>query len=277
MGLDFLKKKPYSPPSWATHLSPIPSHVFSLGHFPTLILKWNLPNLPNNTEAWLKHNPPPRHRSEATVHPTVPEATFTPSLPPLEQTAALPCRDFDEIRGYFRHNLHICYSAGTTAPLERNSPAEQDASNAAHNGLDGGAYGGEVCGGDCTLHFTVAASNEVVDPGFSSPVKIGSGVARRGGAQINGNREEIIQHSSNPPFPRPTVRDGGGPERVVIGNMMVKVCDKTASSLPLELIQPAIKPNFPQKPRPTLKDIETSKSCINEFCLGLLLKATLTE
>ncbi|EXC28185.1 hypothetical protein L484_002258 [Morus notabilis] len=34
---------------------------------------------------------------------------------------------------------------------------------------------------------------------------------------------------------------------------MVKVCDKTASSLPLELIQPAIKPNFPQKPRPTLK------------------------
>ncbi|XP_010091758.2 putative D-cysteine desulfhydrase 1, mitochondrial isoform X1 [Morus notabilis] len=56
VGLDFLTKKPYSPPSWATHLSPIPSHVFSLGHFPTPIHKWNLPNLPNNTEVWLKRD-----------------------------------------------------------------------------------------------------------------------------------------------------------------------------------------------------------------------------
>ena len=28
----FLSKKPYAPPSWATHLSPMPSHTFSLGH-----------------------------------------------------------------------------------------------------------------------------------------------------------------------------------------------------------------------------------------------------
>ncbi|XP_062118091.1 putative D-cysteine desulfhydrase 1, mitochondrial [Humulus lupulus] len=56
MGLDFLAKKPYSPPSWATHLNPIPSHSFSLGHLPTPIHKWNLPNLPNNTEVWLKRD-----------------------------------------------------------------------------------------------------------------------------------------------------------------------------------------------------------------------------
>lgn len=31
-GLDFLTKKPYSPPSWASHLNPLPSHVLSLGH-----------------------------------------------------------------------------------------------------------------------------------------------------------------------------------------------------------------------------------------------------
>ncbi|PON96783.1 D-cysteine desulfhydrase [Trema orientale] len=53
---DFLTKKPYSPPSWASRLSPIPSHYFSLGHFPTPIHKWNLPNLPNNTEVWLKRD-----------------------------------------------------------------------------------------------------------------------------------------------------------------------------------------------------------------------------
>lgn len=28
----FLSKKPYDPPSWASHLNPIPSHIFSLGH-----------------------------------------------------------------------------------------------------------------------------------------------------------------------------------------------------------------------------------------------------
>ncbi|PRQ15819.1 putative D-cysteine desulfhydrase [Rosa chinensis] len=55
-GLDFLSKKPYSPPSWASHISPIPSHTFSLGHLPTPIHKWNLPNLPNNTEVWLKRD-----------------------------------------------------------------------------------------------------------------------------------------------------------------------------------------------------------------------------
>ncbi|XP_062101998.1 bifunctional D-cysteine desulfhydrase/1-aminocyclopropane-1-carboxylate deaminase, mitochondrial-like [Humulus lupulus] len=56
MGLDFLTKKPYSPPSWASHLNPIPSHTFSLGNLTTPIHKWNLPNLPNNTEVWLKRD-----------------------------------------------------------------------------------------------------------------------------------------------------------------------------------------------------------------------------
>ncbi|KAL4364059.1 hypothetical protein GQ457_04G039290 [Hibiscus cannabinus] len=53
---DFLCKKPYSPPSWASHLKPIPSHVFTLAHLPTPIHKWNLPNLPQNTEVWLKRD-----------------------------------------------------------------------------------------------------------------------------------------------------------------------------------------------------------------------------
>ncbi|KAF5445590.1 hypothetical protein F2P56_034633 [Juglans regia] len=55
-GFDFLTRKPYVPPHWAYHLNPIPSHVFSLGHLPTPIHKWNLPNLPNNTEVWLKRD-----------------------------------------------------------------------------------------------------------------------------------------------------------------------------------------------------------------------------
>ncbi|KAK3155414.1 hypothetical protein QOZ80_2BG0203030 [Eleusine coracana subsp. coracana] len=52
----FLSKKPYAPPSWATQLSPMPSHTFSLGHFPTPIHKWNLPNLPEGTEVWIKRD-----------------------------------------------------------------------------------------------------------------------------------------------------------------------------------------------------------------------------
>ncbi|KAL6962829.1 D-cysteine desulfhydrase [Sarracenia purpurea var. burkii] len=52
----FLTQKPYEPPSWASHLKPIPSHVFSLGHFPTPVHKWNLPNLPKDTEVWLKRD-----------------------------------------------------------------------------------------------------------------------------------------------------------------------------------------------------------------------------
>ncbi|KAH9780796.1 putative D-cysteine desulfhydrase 1 [Citrus sinensis] len=55
-GFKFLTKTSYAPPSWASHLAPIPSHVFSLGHFPTPIHKWNLPNLPHNTEVWLKRD-----------------------------------------------------------------------------------------------------------------------------------------------------------------------------------------------------------------------------
>ncbi|RYR73907.1 hypothetical protein Ahy_A02g008487 isoform A [Arachis hypogaea] len=53
---DFLAKKPYTPPSWASHLNPLPSHVFSLAHRPTPIHRWNLPNLPPNTELWLKRD-----------------------------------------------------------------------------------------------------------------------------------------------------------------------------------------------------------------------------
>ncbi|WVZ25146.1 hypothetical protein V8G54_003690 [Vigna mungo] len=54
MGFEFLTKKAYTPPSWASHLHPLPSHVFSLGHLPTPIHRWNLPNLPTNTELWIK-------------------------------------------------------------------------------------------------------------------------------------------------------------------------------------------------------------------------------
>lgn len=32
MAFEFLSKKPYSPPSWAAGLGPVPSHIFSLGH-----------------------------------------------------------------------------------------------------------------------------------------------------------------------------------------------------------------------------------------------------
>ncbi|KAK9106484.1 hypothetical protein Syun_022495 [Stephania yunnanensis] len=52
----FLSKKPYTAPSWARHLSPIPSHVFSLAHLPTPIHKWNLPNLPKEVELWIKRD-----------------------------------------------------------------------------------------------------------------------------------------------------------------------------------------------------------------------------
>ncbi|QCD85475.1 bifunctional D-cysteine desulfhydrase/1-aminocyclopropane-1-carboxylate deaminase, mitochondrial [Vigna unguiculata] len=56
MGFEFLTKKPYTPPSWASHLHPLPSHVFSLAHLPTPIHRWNLPNLPANTELWIKRD-----------------------------------------------------------------------------------------------------------------------------------------------------------------------------------------------------------------------------
>ncbi|XP_015883811.3 bifunctional D-cysteine desulfhydrase/1-aminocyclopropane-1-carboxylate deaminase, mitochondrial [Ziziphus jujuba] len=56
LGFDFLTKKPYTPPSWATHLNPIPPNYFSLAHLPTPIHKWNLPNLPKNTQVWLKRD-----------------------------------------------------------------------------------------------------------------------------------------------------------------------------------------------------------------------------
>ncbi|WCJ42319.1 D-cysteine desulfhydrase [Euphorbia peplus] len=54
--LDLLTNKPYSPPSWASHLSPVPSHRFSLTHAPTPIHRWKLPNLPKGTEVWLKRD-----------------------------------------------------------------------------------------------------------------------------------------------------------------------------------------------------------------------------
>ncbi|CAK9141515.1 unnamed protein product [Ilex paraguariensis] len=53
---ELFAKKPYEPPSWASHLNPVPSHFFSLGHFPTPIHRWNLPNLPKNTQVWLKRD-----------------------------------------------------------------------------------------------------------------------------------------------------------------------------------------------------------------------------
>ncbi|KDP23066.1 hypothetical protein JCGZ_01161 [Jatropha curcas] len=54
--VEFLTKKAYSPPSWASHLNHIPSHYFSLAHLPTPIHLWNLPNLPDGTELWLKRD-----------------------------------------------------------------------------------------------------------------------------------------------------------------------------------------------------------------------------
>lgn len=56
LSFDYLTMKPYKPPSWASHLSPAPSRVFSLAHLPTPIHKWNLPNLPKDTEVWLKRD-----------------------------------------------------------------------------------------------------------------------------------------------------------------------------------------------------------------------------
>ncbi|KAI3915247.1 hypothetical protein MKX01_035506 [Papaver californicum] len=52
----FLTKKQYNPPSWALHLNPIPSHVFSLAHTPTPIHRWNLPNLPKDVQVWIKRD-----------------------------------------------------------------------------------------------------------------------------------------------------------------------------------------------------------------------------
>ncbi|PKU72589.1 putative D-cysteine desulfhydrase 1, mitochondrial isoform X2 [Dendrobium catenatum] len=52
----FLAKKPYNPPSWVSHLNPIPTHIYSLGHLPTPIHKWNVPNLPDDTEIWIKRD-----------------------------------------------------------------------------------------------------------------------------------------------------------------------------------------------------------------------------
>ncbi|KAH7679873.1 1-aminocyclopropane-1-carboxylate deaminase/D-cysteine desulfhydrase protein [Dioscorea alata] len=52
----FLAERPYEPPSWASHLSPIPSHTRSLAHLPTPIHKWNLPDLPEETEVWIKRD-----------------------------------------------------------------------------------------------------------------------------------------------------------------------------------------------------------------------------
>ncbi|XP_009417666.2 D-cysteine desulfhydrase 1, mitochondrial [Musa acuminata AAA Group] len=52
----FLSKKRYDPPLWASHLRPVPSHTFSLGHVPTPIHRWNLPNLPEDTELWIKRD-----------------------------------------------------------------------------------------------------------------------------------------------------------------------------------------------------------------------------
>ncbi|PIA33701.1 hypothetical protein AQUCO_04000038v1 [Aquilegia coerulea] len=52
----FLINKPYNPPSWALHLHPIPSQIFSLAHLPTPIHRWNLPNLPKSIDLWIKRD-----------------------------------------------------------------------------------------------------------------------------------------------------------------------------------------------------------------------------
>ncbi|KAF7061685.1 hypothetical protein CFC21_068357 [Triticum aestivum] len=52
----FLSSKPYALPPWASGLSHAPSHTFSLGHFPTPIHRWNLPDLPKGTEVWIKRD-----------------------------------------------------------------------------------------------------------------------------------------------------------------------------------------------------------------------------
>ncbi|XP_058079763.1 putative D-cysteine desulfhydrase 1, mitochondrial isoform X1 [Magnolia sinica] len=55
--IGFLSRRPYTPPPWAaSKLSPIPSHIFSLGHLPTPIHKWNLPGLPKDTEVYIKRD-----------------------------------------------------------------------------------------------------------------------------------------------------------------------------------------------------------------------------
>ena len=76
----FLQRRSYEPPDWASHLSPIPSFTYNLGHvritlfplfplsgsyccfsssplrrqLPTPIHKWNLPDLPDGIEVWIK-------------------------------------------------------------------------------------------------------------------------------------------------------------------------------------------------------------------------------
>ncbi|GLJ38908.1 hypothetical protein SUGI_0793120 [Cryptomeria japonica] len=52
----FLSLCKYTPPSWATQLGPIPSHYYALGHLPTPIHRWDLPDLPTNTEVWIKRD-----------------------------------------------------------------------------------------------------------------------------------------------------------------------------------------------------------------------------
>ncbi|KAG6495160.1 hypothetical protein ZIOFF_042951 [Zingiber officinale] len=52
----FLSRRRYDPPSWASHLRPLPSHTFSLGHLPTPIHRWNLPHLSDGVEVWIKRD-----------------------------------------------------------------------------------------------------------------------------------------------------------------------------------------------------------------------------
>ncbi|XP_042405860.1 putative D-cysteine desulfhydrase 1, mitochondrial isoform X2 [Zingiber officinale] len=52
----FLSMRRYDPPSWSSHLRPLPSHTFSLGHLPTPIHRWNLPHLSDGVEVWIKRD-----------------------------------------------------------------------------------------------------------------------------------------------------------------------------------------------------------------------------
>ncbi|XP_078444628.1 D-cysteine desulfhydrase [Wolffia australiana] len=52
----FLARRTYQPPEWARNLSPVPSSSYNLGHLPTPIHRWNLPDLPEDTEVWIKRD-----------------------------------------------------------------------------------------------------------------------------------------------------------------------------------------------------------------------------
>ncbi|XP_024531771.1 putative D-cysteine desulfhydrase 1, mitochondrial [Selaginella moellendorffii] len=51
-----LSKGAFSPPDWAKHLNPAPSSIYSLAQLPSPIHRWDLPNLPADTQVWIKRD-----------------------------------------------------------------------------------------------------------------------------------------------------------------------------------------------------------------------------